>query len=64
MTGAWGARLLSGMAEACAVPVTAGLGMQSGEAEANRLEGPTKTYFPFSLTLKTWAERVFYLCQW
>jgi len=38
--------------------------MQSGEEEANRFEGPTKTHFPFGPTLKTWTEHVFSRCQW
>jgi hypothetical protein len=62
--GSRGHQLLSGMAGACAVPVTAGLGTQNGAQKANRFEGPVHTELPLGVSLKTWASRVFAKCGW
>jgi len=60
-----GRMLLSGMAHACGVPVTAAFRSQYGGYGANRFEGPTLTCFPDdTLTLTSWAQRVFSQCQW
>jgi hypothetical protein len=62
--GIRGHQLLSGMAQACGVPVSAGLGSQTGADMANRFEGGTLTQYPFGLTRRSWAKRVFSSCQW
>jgi hypothetical protein len=62
--GMRGHKLLAGMAQACGVPVSAGLGSQTGGDTANRLEGATLTQCPSGLTLRAWAKKVFSVCQW
>jgi hypothetical protein len=59
-----GSRLLSGLAEACRVPVTAALSSQLGGAGAARFEGATATHYPGGTTLPLWARSVFSQCQW
>ena len=57
--GGPGRILLSGMADALGVPVSAGLGSQYGGGKRTfRFESPTITYCPNGESLKSWARRV------
>ena len=54
-----GQALMSGMADALGVPVSAGLGAQYGGGKRSfRFESPTITYCPNGERLKNWALRV------
>lgn len=57
-----GSALLSGLAEACGVPVTAGLQKQTGGLTATRFEGTTRTHFPLGLSLNSWSRSAFSMC--
>ncbi|MDX2020876.1 MAG: peptidoglycan-binding protein [Deltaproteobacteria bacterium] len=61
--GAQGKRLLAGIAMACDVPASAGVGTQYGGKKSDRFEGITVTHFPRSLSLKAWAQTAFNSCQ-
>jgi hypothetical protein len=51
--------LMSGMADALGVPVSAGLGTQYGGSKKTfRFESPTITYCPNGESLKAWSQRV------
>jgi len=55
-----GLRLLQGLAYACGVPVTAGIGYQYGGYPMSavlRFEGRIRTVFPKNVSLKTWAKK-------
>lgn len=59
-----GWKLLSGIARACNVPVTAGVNTQYGGSMTDRLEGDTITCFPHGISLSSWAEQAFSQCRW
>jgi Putative peptidoglycan binding domain len=62
--GAHGAALLTGLADACGVPVSAGVILQDMGRPSDRFQGPTVTHCPKGVPLRAWASKTFTSCQW